>query len=47
MLFILASVLVGVVARLGEKEIVRLIAAGAADMIGPAMVVSCWPAASR
>jgi uncharacterized ion transporter superfamily protein YfcC len=39
MLFILASVLVGVVARLPEKEIVRLIGVGAADMIGPAMVV--------
>ncbi len=39
MLFILASVLVGVVARMGEKETVRLIAAGAADMLGPAMVV--------
>ncbi len=39
MLFILASVLVGVVARLGEKETVRLIGAGAADMIGPALVV--------
>lgn len=39
MLFILASVLVGFVARLGEKETVRLIGAGAADMIGPAFVV--------
>ena len=39
MLFILASVLVGFVARLGEKETVRLIAAGAADMMGPALVV--------
>ena len=39
MLFILASVLVGLVARLPEKEIVRLIGVGAADMIGPAMVV--------
>jgi uncharacterized ion transporter superfamily protein YfcC len=39
MLFILASVLVGAVARMGEKETVRLIAAGAADMLGPAMVV--------
>lgn len=39
MLFILASVLVGIVARMGEKETVRLIAAGAADMLGPAMVV--------
>jgi uncharacterized ion transporter superfamily protein YfcC len=39
MLFILASVLVGFIARMGEKETVRLIAAGAADMMGPAMVV--------
>ena len=39
MLFVLASVLVGFVAKLGEKETVRLIAAGAADMMGPAMVV--------
>jgi uncharacterized ion transporter superfamily protein YfcC len=39
-LFVLASVLVGTVARMGEKETVRLIAAGAADMMGPAMVVS-------
>ena len=39
MLFILASVLVGIVAGKGEKETVRLIAAGAADMMGPAMVV--------
>lgn len=39
MLFILASVLVGIVARMGEQETVRLIAAGASDMMGPAMVV--------
>jgi uncharacterized ion transporter superfamily protein YfcC len=39
MLFILASVLVGAVARIREKELVRLIGAGAADMLGPAMVV--------
>ncbi len=39
MLFILASVLVGVIAGSGEKETVRLIAAGASDMMGPAMVV--------
>ncbi|MEI6624428.1 MAG: Na+/H+ antiporter NhaC family protein [Actinomycetes bacterium] len=38
-LFLIASVLVGVVARMQEKEIVRLIAAGASDMMGPAMVV--------
>ena len=39
MLFILASVLVGLVARMKEREIVRLIAAGASDMLGPALVV--------
>lgn len=39
MLFVLASVLVGIVAGKGEKETVRLIAAGASDMMGPAMVV--------
>jgi uncharacterized ion transporter superfamily protein YfcC len=39
MLFIVASVAVGIVARMGEKETVKLIAAGAADMLGPAMVV--------
>jgi uncharacterized ion transporter superfamily protein YfcC len=39
MLFILASVLVGFVTKMGEKETVRLIAAGASDMMGPAMVV--------
>jgi uncharacterized ion transporter superfamily protein YfcC len=39
MLFLIASVLVGIVARMHEKEIVRLIAVGASDMMGPAMVV--------
>jgi uncharacterized ion transporter superfamily protein YfcC len=39
MLFILASVLVGRVARLGEKETIRLIGSGMADMINPAIVV--------
>jgi uncharacterized ion transporter superfamily protein YfcC len=39
MLFVLASVLVGIVAGKGEKETVRLITAGASDMIGPALVV--------
>jgi len=39
MLFILASVLVGVIARMKEGEIVRLIGRGAADMINPAMVI--------
>src|SRR5262249_42459687 len=39
MLFLIASVVVGVVARMNEKEVVRLIAAGASDMMGPAMAV--------
>lgn len=39
MLFIVASLAVGVVAKMGEKQTVKLIAAGAADMLGPAMVV--------
>lgn len=39
MLFILASIVVGVMARMGEKETVRLIGAGMADMINPAFVV--------
>ncbi|MEI2641770.1 MAG: hypothetical protein V9G10_05410 [Candidatus Nanopelagicales bacterium] len=39
MLFLIASVIVGLVARMHEKEIVRLIAVGASDMMGPAMVV--------
>jgi uncharacterized ion transporter superfamily protein YfcC len=30
---------VGFVARMGEKEVVRLITRGAADMLGPAMVI--------
>lgn len=40
MLFIFASIVVGLIARMKEAEIVRLIGAGAADMIGPALVVS-------
>jgi uncharacterized ion transporter superfamily protein YfcC len=40
MLFIVAAVLVGFVARMGEAETVRLIKAGAADMMGPALVVA-------
>ena len=39
MLFVLASVLVGLIARMGEKETVRLIGHGVADMINPAMVI--------
>ncbi len=39
MLFILMSVIVGLVARMDEKEIVRLIAVGASDMMKPAIVM--------
>lgn len=39
MLFIVASVVTGVIARMGEKEIVRLVGAGATDMINPAIVI--------
>ena len=39
MLFLIASVVVGIVAKMNEKEIVRLISAGASDMMGPAMVM--------
>lgn len=39
MLFLIASVVVGLVARMDEREIVRLIASGASDMMGPAMVI--------
>ena len=39
MLFLIASVVVGVVAKMNEKEIVRLISAGASGMMGPAMVM--------
>jgi uncharacterized ion transporter superfamily protein YfcC len=39
MLFVIASVIVGLIARMNEKEIVRLIAAGASDMMNPAMVM--------
>ena len=39
MLFIIASAIVGAVARMGERETVRLIGRGAADMINPAIVV--------
>jgi uncharacterized ion transporter superfamily protein YfcC len=38
-LFVIASVVVGVTARMREGEIVKLISRGAADMIGPAMVI--------
>lgn len=46
MLFIVASVVTGVVARMGEKKIVRLIGAGATDMINRPWS-SCSPPASR
>jgi len=39
MLFLLACIPVAAVARIRERELVRLITAGAADMLGPAMVV--------
>jgi uncharacterized ion transporter superfamily protein YfcC len=39
MLFLLACIPVAAVARIKERELVRLIGAGAADMLGPAMVV--------
>jgi uncharacterized ion transporter superfamily protein YfcC len=39
MLFLIASAAIGLVARMGEQQIVRLIAAGAADMMKPAMVM--------
>ena len=39
MLFVVASVVVGLVARMNEADIVRLIATGASDMMGPALVV--------
>jgi len=39
MLFIIASVVTGVVARMGEKDIVKLIGRGASDMINPAIVI--------
>jgi uncharacterized ion transporter superfamily protein YfcC len=39
MLFVVAAIVVGLVARMGEKKLVGLIARGAADMIGPAIVI--------
>jgi uncharacterized ion transporter superfamily protein YfcC len=39
MLFVVASVAVGWVAKMREREVVRLIVAGAADMISPAIVI--------
>jgi uncharacterized ion transporter superfamily protein YfcC len=39
MLFVLSAVLIGLVARMGEKNLIRLINQGVADMIGPAIVI--------
>ncbi|MEU8607549.1 TRAP transporter large permease subunit [Actinoplanes sp. NPDC048791] len=40
MLFFLAAVVVGIVARMGEGRIITLIQRGMADMIGPAIVIA-------
>jgi len=39
MLFVLSSVVVGVVAKIGEKDTIKLMGSGMADMINPAIVV--------
>ncbi|MCK8672270.1 YfcC family protein [Rhodococcus sp. HM1] len=39
MLFVFAALLVGLVARMGEKKTVSLITQGAGDMVGPAIVI--------
>jgi uncharacterized ion transporter superfamily protein YfcC len=39
MLFILSSIVVGVVAKRGEKDTIKLVGEGMADMINPAIVV--------
>jgi len=39
MLFILSSIIVGVVAKKGEKETIKLVGEGMSDMINPAIVV--------
>jgi uncharacterized ion transporter superfamily protein YfcC len=39
MLFVLSAVLIGVVARMGEKRLVGLMTAGVGDMVGPAIVI--------
>lgn len=39
MLFVLSAVLVGVVARMKEKELVGLMTRGIGDMVGPAIVI--------
>lgn len=40
MLFFLSAILIGLVARMGEKRLVSLITAGIGDMIGPAIVIA-------
>lgn len=39
MLFVFSAVLIGVVARMGEKRLVGLMTAGVGDMVGPAIVI--------
>lgn len=39
LLFVLSALLIGVIARMGEKKLVGLIMRGASDMIGPAIVI--------
>ncbi|WP_420749664.1 YfcC family protein [Rhodococcus sp. O3] len=39
MLFVFAALVVGLVARMGEKKTVSLITQGAGDMVGPAIVI--------
>jgi uncharacterized ion transporter superfamily protein YfcC len=39
MLFVLSSVLIGFIARMGEKKLVGLITQGISDMVGPAIVI--------
>lgn len=39
MLFVLAALVIGVIARMGEGEFVRLFQRGIGDMVGPALVI--------
>lgn len=39
LLFLISALIIGLVARMGEKRLVSLITQGAADMIGPAIVI--------
>jgi uncharacterized ion transporter superfamily protein YfcC len=39
MLFVLSAVLIGFVARMGEKKLVKLMVQGVGDMVGPAIVI--------